>query len=415
MPQRSRYTCCNPKPKRTAEAPFLSAKALPTIGVIAGCPQVIWDALHTMNTVRMMDLNDFVCGWLIILNSTPKLRQIYSNLHTMLFRIIGLSLLLASSMKHISAQIAVSAGCGSVGFGDQCSFTATGNLGNTINWVVSGGAWNWTPPQNPGTPWNIDTDKTYMSATCRAYPHWYQQSLSVTINSNGQSAQIQVPVRCYGPDFMSTSMSWLPQQGWKSASAIVIAQLGKSYGSELPGSGDFVHYPNGWQYLDNGHWNSLVEHNNAATSPIGVKYLQFKQCLLVDSTLWESDESRLRWLYISPQFQGLQIRKWLEKCERDTIYSSVLQVPGFSALGVTPQSPEAVAVRAQANSDTYIDFWITNPAWEPVAIVSITGQQLPLQKLEGHYRLEAKVKPGYFRVLLRNGELVQWAQPQWIL
>lgn len=363
----------------------------------------------------MNDLNIFFCDWIINLASTPKQEQIYITLHTMLHRFIGLVVWLFMGFNLLQGQIAVTAGCGSVGFGDWCTFTASGNLGTNINWVVSGGAWNWTPPQNPGTPWNIDTDKTSMSATCRAYPHWYKQSLSVTINSKGQSAYVQVPVRCYGPDFKSTSITWLPQQGWKSASTIVIAQLAKTYGSELPGSGDFVHYPNGWQYLDSGRWKSLIEHANFATSPTGIKYFQYKQCLLVDSTLWSSDESRLRWLYISPQFQGLQIRKWLEVCERDTIYTETIQVPAFHALSGTSLSIETVAIRANMNSEEQIDLWITNPDWEPISIVSITGQTLPLQKIGDHFRLEAKVQPGYFRVLLKNGESMQMIQPQWVL
>jgi|LakMenEpi03Aug12_release.lakeMendotaPanAssembly.Ray.scaffolds.fasta_scaffold217390_1 hypothetical protein len=323
---------------------------------------------------------------------------------------------LSFCINETNGQIFVTTGCGEVQFGNSCNFKASGTLGGSINWVVTNGSWDWTPPRNPGTPWNIDTDKESLSATCRAYPSWDKQSMIVTINSNGYSASVSLPVACYSPRILASDIQNTPMHGFTAASAVAISKFGKNYGSELPGpsTGNVIHYPNGWQYIEDGIWKPLVTHENQFASPTGIKLFIFKQCLIVDSTKWDTDISTLRFLTIPVNFKGITIRKWAERCSLDTTFGSELNIP---MTGMAPQQsfhePRLLAY-VQISSSEEMIIHMSNNEWKPISIITLIGRTLPIYRDGNKWKFNGVTQPGYYRIWVSNGREQLLINPSWV-
>lgn len=345
----------------------------------------------------------------------PFRKQIYVTFVTMKHVLIASVLSIFSWVAETNAQIAVTTGCSSTEFGGWCNFNATGTLGNYINWKVSGGEWNWVVPRNPGPFYDVDTDKTSMTAICRRYPAWYRQYLTVTISSNGYSASVEVPFKCYAPQLGESTMKSESAKGLNPASAMAIAQFGDAYGSYLPGSGTvFVQYPNGWEYLENGEWKSLVVHAGGGESPTGVKIFAFKQCLLIDSTPWTSKESKLYFKTIPKNFPGLTIRKWVERCEGEMAYGPELVIPSAVTMGNNPLFVNAIQAWAMPVAENAVNLCVSDSLWKVVAVVSMTGQTLNWKQTEDGYIIQSHSMPGTIRVGVSNGQACHWINPHWV-
>jgi len=312
------------------------------------------------------------------------------------------------------AQISVTAGCVSAQFGSGCTFTAGGTLGAIINWQISNGSWEGVSPGNPANQWNVDNEKINMLATCRALTRWYNQNMTVRISSNGYSASVDVPVQCSGPKLGNCLIRKIPTAGIKPATAIAIATFENTYASSLPGSGDFVHYPNGWEYLENGQWKSLVTHASDGESPTGVKIFAFKQCLLIDSTPWSSKESKLYFKTIPINFSGLTIRKWVERCEGEMAYGTELVIPSAVTMGNNAFAVNEIQAWAMGEAENQMRLRVSDSQWKVVSVISLTGQILNWKQTEDSYVIQSHSMPGTIRVGVSNGQVCHWINPNWV-
>lgn len=345
----------------------------------------------------------------------PFQQQIYITFVVMKNVLVVSILSIFSWVSDTNAQIAVTTGCGSTEFGGWCNFNATGTLGSNINWKVSGGEWDWVVPRNPGPHYDVDTYMTSMKAICRRYPAWYRQYLTVTISSNGYSASVQVPFKCYGPHLGESTMKWKSAMGLNPASALAIAQFGDSYGSYLPGSGTtFVQYPNGWEYLENGQWKSLITHASVGESPTGVKIFAFKQCLLIDSTPWSSKVSKLYFKTIPINFSGLTIRKWVERCEGEMAYGPELVIPSAVTMGNNAFSVNEIQAWAMGEAENQMRLRVSDSQWKVVSVISLTGQTLNWKQTGDSYVIQSHSMPGTIRVGVSNGQVCHWINPNWV-
>lgn len=338
----------------------------------------------------------------------------------MLKNVVTISVLaLFVSPQLAKAQIDVNASCGEVSFGSTCTFTASGSLGN-INWIVSGGEWNWVEPRNPGPHYNINTTNTQMTAICRRYPAWNKQNMTVTINSMGYSKSISIPYACYGPQLGESSITCKPASTLLPASAIATAKFGNAYGSIIPGRGEFVYYPNGWQYLDHGTWKNLVTQHTPTggfgnpDTTRGIKMFVFMNCLFLDSTPWDSSVSVLHIKTIPIDFKGLTIRKWVERCEGEMTYGSPLEIPAENTLHQQNVNTPVIYAWVKINANGEMNVRISDPNWSLASVITLTGQSLSWEKTGEWFTIGGTSSPGAIRLAVSNGNKTQWINPFWI-